>query len=552
MGMVLSTATDDVRFQLRHRNTILYPPSIMAYVDQPPRIHPIRLTWTPPGTAAYPEDPAMYTALWVDETHRLAEQDHIRLLSRETSMWFSAQDMPTDDDPETFLRLYMAHDSVLYQRWTHAILTYDMLHLTRTAYVGGPRSLLWPCDEYDTAHRCVVANVTLHLVYNNNHPTGTTVVIPRMVLDWDASQSQAPPWMYGAIRYGHVMGTPGRLVGVKLVDTWIIQDGDVAIDDSEPILAAGMDNDTFVLGRRLLWRTFNVFAFDAAEATWTLNRVVSGYDVVVVLLQVTVLVQSVLLGYHATSVYMLTYDKIVRSRITELALFEPEALGLRDRLIIVVSLVLSMFQIVGAVWVTGSGPYTDRDLTTYLGRLTWIIVAVAGWQLLSGLAFYAVNRKMPPGHERGMLNVLGHGSYIKLALLGELAALLPDAVQSKYFLLAAACVATIFVIPSFCYTTLCLMLTGAAGHGAPPDKGRRVAPVWLAGVMELLATLTFDAGCICYLFRPTLYQHQVLWSLYAVWCLAICVGLLALMIPIVVVFIQSTKGVLGRDKAKQQ
>lgn len=543
----LAACTDDVVFQLRHRNTILYPPSIMAYVDQPPRIQPIRLTWSPPGAAHYAEVPAVYSALWVDETHHLAEQDHIRLLTRETPVWFMAQDMPTDTDPDTYLRLYLAHDSVVYQRWSHAIMTYDMLHLTRTAaYVGGPRAVVWPCDSYDTLHRCVVANVTVQLMHNTNARTGTTYVIPRVVLDWEEPQSQVPSWIYGQMRSGQLhTNSQNRLVGLRLgADTWLIQDSDVAVDDTAPIVAAGADNDTLVLGRRLLWRTFNVFAFDAAADTWTLNKVLSGYEVMVQLLEVSAIIQAVLLAYHSTGMYMLMLDKVIRARGKDMIMFDPGALTLLDRCIITASMLLAVFQVVGGVWATGSGPYTDRDLTTALGRLAWVIVAVGGWQVFWGAIFYALNARLDPGHTRGMINVLGHASYIKLALLGELAAFLPDAAQSKYFLLAAAFFTCIYVIPSFAYTALSLLVVGAA-------HGKHTGYMWAAGLMELLATLTMDSAAIVYLFRATLYQHQVLWSVYAVWCMAASAGCLALLIPTLVVSLQVYRGIMSHEKLKK-
>jgi len=549
VGMVHgASSTDDVRFQLRHRNTFMYPPSVMAYVDQPPRIQGIRLTWTPPGPAEFPELPAVYSALWVDETHPLAAQDYVRLLTRETPVWFLASDMAADTDPETFLRLYLAHDSVIWQRWTNLVLTYDQLHLTRLSgatYTPGPRALVWACAEYDTQHRCVVNNVTLLLMYNNAR-AGTSVVIPRVVLDWEAAQSQVPPWMYGGLQYGQLTSTSARLLAVKLAtDTWFIREGDVSVDDTEPIIAAGMLNDTIVLGRRLLWRTFNVFSYDSRETgEWTLNRVLSGFDVLVQLLEVSVLFQSVLLAYEATGVYMLALDRIIRARGADLSMFDPHVLSLRDRGIIAASMALAVFQIVGSVVATGSGPYTDRDLTTALWRLAWVIVAVAGWQLLTGLVFFGLSKKLDPGKPRSILHVLAHATYIKLALIGELSAFLPDATQSKYFLLLAAFFTVIYVIPSFTYTTLCLLLTGAA-------HDRRSHYMWAAGIMELLATLTLDTAAVIYLFRPALWQHQVLWGTYAVWCMAVSAGCLALIIPTVVVLMQVYRGIVGHEKIKK-
>lgn len=547
-----STCDDDVWFQLRHRDTTLYPPSIMAYVGQPPRIQPIRLTWTPPGAAKYPETPAIYSALWVDETNLMAQQDQIRLLTREIPVWFMVQTMPTDSDLETFLELYMSHDSILYQRWSHSVLTYDQLHLTRRdSYVAGPRSVVWPCDEYDTHHRCVVHNVTFHLMYNNAKRPVPILVMPRVVLDWDNAQSQVPPWMYGALRYGQFpanLNTQNRLTGVKLVDTWLLQDSDVTIDDSEPIVAAGpsSDNDTIVLGRRLLWRTFNVFAFDGhaeERGVWTLNRVQSGYDAIVILLQLSVIIQSIFLAYHSTGTSMLSLDRIIKAHVKDLDIFEPSALTIRDRVVIGASVAIAVFQIVSSVWATGSGPYTDRDLATYLGRLAWIIMAVGGLQIACGLVFYGLNKKLEPGHTRGMLHILTHSSYIKLALLGELTALLPDSVQSKYFLLAAVLVALIYVIPSFAYTSLCLFVTGAA-------QVKRVGYLWASGLVEILATLTLTSGIVVYLFRPTCYQHQILFDQFPVWCIAIIMGGLALLIPTMVVFIQVYKGIMSHEKVK--
>jgi hypothetical protein len=241
---------------------------------------------------------------------------------------------------------------------------------------------------------------------------------------------------------------------------------------------------------------------------------------------------------------MLLLDKIIRARAKDLSLFDPDALSLRDRCIIIASLLLVVFQVVAGVWATGSGPYTDRDLTTALWRLALMIVAVAGWQLLWGLVFFGLNRRVTPGHTRGVLHALSHGTYIKLALLGEVAALLPDSVQSKYFLLAAAFFTLVYVIPSFMYTTLSLMITGAS-------HGRQSAYTWSAGLMELLATLTLDAAAIVYLFRPTLYQHQVEWSRFAVWCMAVSVGGLALIIPTVVVFLQVYRGIMSHVKIKK-
>jgi hypothetical protein len=336
---------------------------------------------------------------------------------------------------------------------------------------------------------------------------------------------------------------------MKLVDTWLLSDSDVIIDDSEPIVAAGpsSDNDTIILGRRLLWRTFNVFAFDGhaeERGIWTLNRILSGYDAIVILLQVSVIIQSIFLAYHSTGDYMLALDKIIKAHGKDLDMFELSTLSNRDRAVIGASVAVAGFQIVASVWATGSGPYTDRDLATYLGRLAWIIVAVGSWQIFWGLIFYGLNRKLEPGHSRGMLNVLGHSSYIKLALLGELTALLPDSVQSKYFLLAAVLVALIYVIPSFAYTSLCLLVTGAA-------QVKRVGYMWGSGLVEILATLTLTSGIVTYLFRPTCYQHQILWDLYAVWCIAIIMGGLALLIPTMVVFIQVYKGILNHEKVKK-
>jgi len=373
--------------------------------------------------------------------------------------------------------------------------------------------------------------------------------MPRVVLDWETAQSQIPSWMYGALRYGQLptnLNTQSRLVGLKLVDTWVVQEDDVDIDDTEPIIAAGSssDNGTIILGRRLLWRTFNTFVFDGQEGVWTLNRVISGYDVMVVLLQVSVIFQSVFLAYFATGVYMLKLEAIIKAHGKDLDTFEPSALLMRDRVIIGTSITLAVFQIVGSVCATGSGPYTDRDLSMYLWRLSWIIMAVAGWQVAFGLIFYGLNRRLEPTHIRGMLNIMTHGSYIKLALLGELAALLPDSVQSKYFLLASVLVALIYVIPSFVYTSLCLMVTGAA-------QVKRTGYVWSAGLIEVLATMFLVTAVVTYLFRPTCHQHQVLWSGQAVWCIAIIMGGLSLLIPTMVVFIQVYKGIMSHDKLKK-
>lgn len=546
----LAQADDDIRFQLRHRETLRYPPNILAYAGQPPRIQPIRLTWRPPGVAQYPEYPPVYTSFWIDENHALADQTYIRLLSRDILAWFMAQTMPADGDPLTSMSLYLGHNSILYQRWSHAIMSYDMLWLTArpSPYPAGPRSLVWPCTEYDDLHRCVVHNVTVKLMYNNNRQAvGETVVLSRVILDWEVAQSQVPSWIYSTLKFGQLPAhstAADRLLGVKLRDNWLIHESDVAVDDAEPMVALGLSNDTVILGRRLLWRTFNLFVFDSRENSWTLNMAFPGQEVLVTLLEISLVIQAIFLCFHATSLYMLMMDKVIGRRGAEMAdLFSPNALSFQDRVIILVSSILAVFQITISVFITGSGAYTDWELGTYLWRFSWIILAVAGWHLLGGIIFFGINKKVESGHVRGMLHLMGHATYIKLALLGTVAALLPDSVQSKYFLFMATLLVLVFVIPSFAYTTFSLFASAAA------HEGHHLA-AW-AGLVEFLATLTIGAGSVVYLFRPTLYQHQVLRGPFAVWCMATIMGLLALIIPTFVVFFQHHRGIMSYSKVKK-
>jgi hypothetical protein len=533
-------ADDDIRFQLRHREALRYPPNINAYVGQPPRVQPIRLTWSPPGDAAYPDDPPVYRAFWVETTHVLAGQEDVRLLSRDNITWLKLQTMAVDDDPATALRLYLGHNSILYQRWPFLTLTYDMLHLTADRFHAPlTRSLVWPCEEFDTSHRCVVRNVTLNLVYSRAG-ANRAFVVDRVVLDWESAQSQLPVWMYGGLKRANVPGD--TLLGVRLRDNWLVTDADIVIDDTEPVAALGISNDTLVLGRRMLWRTFNLFAYDAEASEWTLHQALPSYSFWSTALEVSLLLSGLFLCFHATGLYMLMMDKIVGHPVADMAIFEPSSLGIWDQVVILASSLVAVFQLVVSVVITGSGTYTDYDLATAFWRLAWVLVAVGGWHVLWGLVFYGINQRQEPSIVRGMLHIMGHATYIKLVLLGTIAALLPASVQSKYFLSIACVIMFLFVIPSFAYTTFSLFAVAAAPKGG--------ALVWWAGAVELMATLALTAGTVVYLYRPMLYQHQVLRGEFAVWCLAVTGGILGLIFSNVLVYWHHYKDISQRKLKK--